>query len=60
METYELQSKWRYKVFHDLFVELAIEGFVSTEDAYIELNQQENEQPNGRTYELVVSLLRSA
>ena len=56
METYELQSKWRYKVFHDLFVELAIDGFVSAENAYIELNQQENEQPNGRTYELFAEI----
>lgn len=29
MDVDELQSKWRYKVFHNLFVELAIDGFVS-------------------------------
>lgn len=53
MENFELHSKWRYRVFHDLFVELAIERFVEAENAYIELNQQENEHPDGRTYELV-------
>ena len=56
METYELKSQWRYKVFHDLFVDLAVDRFVSAENAYIELNKQENEHPDGRTYELVAEI----
>ena len=53
MEKYELKSKWRYRALHDLFVDLAVDRFVDAENAYIELNQQENEHPDGRTYELV-------
>ena len=59
MEAYELKSKWRYKVFHDLFVELSVDRFISAENAYIELNNQENEHPDGRTYELVEEIRKS-
>ena len=56
MEVYEMKSVCRYKVFHDLFAELAIDRFVCAENAYIELNKQSNEHPDARTYELVAEI----
>ena len=56
METCELTGKWRIKVFYNLFVDLAIDRFVSAENAYIELNKQENELPDDTTYKLVAEI----
>ena len=43
---------WRYHVRHSAFIDIALERFSAANDAYIELMNQENENPDGRTYEL--------
>lgn len=53
-------DNWRYKVYHKLYVDIAIDQFNIAQDAYIELMNQENEEPNARTYELVDIIKRNA
>lgn len=53
-------DNWRYKVYHKLYADIAIDQFNIAQDAYIELMNQENEEPNARTHELVDIIERNA
>ena len=59
MEKYELKHNWRRGVLHDLYVAIAVDAFARAENAYIEINEQENQEPNGRTYELLAEIRRN-
>ena len=53
-------DNWSYKVYHELYVDTAIDQFNIAQDAYVELMNQENEEPNARTHELVDIIKRNA
>ena len=52
-------DNWRYKVYHKLYVDIAIDQFNTAQDAFIELMNQQNEEPNARTHELVEIIKRN-
>ena len=56
MANKDLSLKYRCKMYHDMFVEIAVDRFVTAEKAYIELNKQKNQTPNEKTYELLAKI----
>ena len=56
MANKDFSIKYRCKMYHDMFVEIAVDRFVTAEKAYIELNKQKNQTPNEKTYELLAKI----